>query len=69
MSYSLAEIKLAAYNWKELPNMTVSERNLWQGLGYCYEWFRSHQEDKGACDKLAKDYIDFYERSGKIFDT
>lgn len=37
MSYPLAEIKVAAFNWTELPGMTASERALWMGLGYCYE--------------------------------
>lgn len=60
MSYTLSEIKLAAYNWTELPDMTRNERSLWQCLGYCYEWYRCHPEDKQECDKLAADYIKFY---------
>ena len=57
---TLAEIKLAAYNWTEPPNMDVEERFLWEGLGYCYEWYRSHPEDKDECDKLAQNYIKHY---------
>ena len=55
---TLSEIKAAAYNWQEPEDMTAAEKNLWMGLGYCYEWFRSHPEDKDACDELAKLYID-----------
>ncbi len=61
MSYSLSEIKIAAYNWEELPNMNHYERHLWQGLGYCYECFRCG-ENKDECDKLAKQYIAIFER-------
>lgn len=57
MSRTLSEIKMAAYNWVELPDMTQKERLLWMGLGYCYEWYRSHPDDKTACDQLAKTYI------------
>lgn len=57
MSRTLSEIKMAAYNWVELPDMTQKERLLWMGLGYCYEWYRCHPEDKAACDELAKLYI------------
>lgn len=62
MSYTLTEIKLAAYNWDTLPDITQNERNLWMGLGYCYEWFRAHPEDKKQCDELAKQYIKAYWR-------
>ena len=62
MSYTLSEIKLAAYNWEPLPDAKESEKTLWQGLGYCYEWYRCHPEDKAACDKLAQDYINAFER-------
>ena len=57
MSRTLSEIKMAAYNWVELPDMTQKERLLWMGLGCCYEWYRSNPEDKAACDELAKLYI------------
>lgn len=62
MSYTLTEIKLAAYNWELLPDMTAAERNLWMGLGYSYEWFRSHPDEKAACDELAKKYIQAFEK-------
>lgn len=57
MSYTLSEIKVAAYNWQELPNMATAERSLWLGLGYCYDCYRAHPENKAACDELAKTYI------------
>lgn len=60
--HSLLDIKLAAYNWEELPDMTPAERNLWMGLGYAYEWYRSHPEEKSECDELAKEYIAIFER-------
>lgn len=60
MSYTLTEIRLAAYNWEALPDMTQTEKNLWMGLGYCYEWYRAHPEDKKKCDDLAKEYIRLY---------
>ena len=57
MPYTLSEIKIAAYNWTELADMTQEERTLWHSLGYCYEWYRAHPEDKDACDSLAQRYI------------
>ena len=65
MSYTVGEIKVAAYNWTELPNMTVEERYLWQGLGYCYEAYRAEPEEKPFLDKLSKDYIETFERNTK----
>lgn len=62
MSYTLSEIKLAAFNWDPLPDAKAKERNLWQCLGYCYEWYRCHPEDKAACDELAKGYINAFEK-------
>ena len=62
MSYSLDDIKKAAFNWKPLPGMTIAERNLYQGIGYCYECFRCG-EDKDECEKLAQTYIQIYERT------
>ena len=48
--------------------MTRDERDLWMGLGYCYEWYRGHPEDKEECDKLARNYIRYYEiRKGKAY--
>lgn len=66
MSRTLSEIKMAAYNWVELPNMTTQERLLWMGLGYCYEWYRSHPEDKTACDQLAKTYIQSFWKEEEV---
>ena len=62
MSYTLTEIKLAAYNWETLTDMTQAERNLWQALGYCYEWFRCHPESKSECDELAQKYITMFQK-------
>lgn len=61
MSYSVKDIKLAAYNWEEPPNMTVAERNLWMGLGYAYECYRSGY-NKEICDDIAKNYVDTFEK-------
>ena len=61
MSHDVKEIKVAAYNWEELPDMTQAERNLWQGLGYAYECYRCG-ETKAVCDALAQNYIKFFER-------
>ena len=61
MAYTLNDIKLAAYNRKELPNMLPNEAALWQGLAYCYDWHRCYPEDQAEeCKMLADDYIDFY---------
>ena len=40
--------------------MTREERSLWIGLGYCYEWYRAHPEDKKECDMLAQIYIKLF---------
>lgn len=58
MTHSLNEIKLAAYNHQELPNMKPNEAALWQGLSYCYDWFRYYPEDETEeCKRLAEHYI------------
>lgn len=59
MSYSLSEIKIAAYNWTELPDMTQRQRALWMGLGYCYDCFRTG-EPKEVCEELMKKYIKLF---------
>ena len=64
MSYQLKDIKVAAFNQTPLPDMTQREKNLYQGLGYCYEWYRCHPEDKEDCDKLAQHYINFFMGDG-----
>ena len=61
MSYTISEIKVAAYNWTELPNMTSAERNLWQGLGYAYECYRCGH-NKELCDDLAQNYVKAFEK-------
>lgn len=63
MAYSLAEIKVAAYNFEELTDMTQEERNLWMGLAYCYEAFRAG-EDKAVLDQLAQNYIKLFYKGG-----
>ncbi len=59
------ELKRAAYNWTEPADMTRDERSLWMGLGYCYEWYRAHPEDKEECDKLAQQYTEFFWKGKK----
>lgn len=60
MSYTINDIKVAAYNWNELPNMTPEERSLWESLGFWYEHFRAHPEDKEECEKAANGYIEHF---------
>lgn len=60
MSYTVGELKVAAYNRKEPQNMTVQERNLYLGLSYCYDWFKNNPDDKADCEELMQNYIDFY---------
>lgn len=60
-SYTLNEIKVAAYNLTELPDLTPRQRSLWEGLAYCYEWHRLHpNEQTEACKALAQHYIDLF---------
>lgn len=54
--HTLEEIRIAAYNWIELSDMTPAEHSLWQGLGYAYECFRAGY-DKKTCEELADLYI------------
>lgn len=58
--YTLSEIKVAAYNWQELPDMTPRQRALWQGLGYCYDWNRQNPDQTEECKALSDDYIKFF---------
>lgn len=69
MSYNLNDLRVAAYNWTELPDMTLEDRYLWMGLGYCYEWYRCHPEDKQACDELAQGYIDHWKKEKQRNDS
>lgn len=67
MAYTVPEIKTAAYKWEHLPDMTVAEKELWMGLAYCYEWYRSHPEEKNECNNLANLYLRMYElHSGRM---
>lgn len=55
------EIKIAAYNFTPLPGMSAAEQNLYNGLAYCYEWYRAHPEDRKDCEERANKYIEWYE--------
>lgn len=61
MSYTINQIKVAAYNYTALPDMTEQESNLYTGLAYCYEWYRLHPEDRTVCEELMNIYINFYD--------
>ena len=65
--YSLSEIKVAAYNCIELPNLSYREEALWQGLAYAYECYRCGHP-KAECEKLVIDYINFY-WDGEAYDS
>lgn len=56
-TYTIEEIRMAAYNWVELPDMSERDRALWVGLGYCYEWYRARPNEKKECEALADVYI------------
>ena len=62
MAYSLSEIKIFAYNCDEKPDFTEAERNLFIGLAFCYECYRSGH-DKKVCESLMENYIRFYKYS------
>ncbi len=67
--YTLNEIKVAAFNRVELSGLTANEKALWQGLAYCYDWFRSHPgEQEQECKQLAAQYIDYFWNKGKLVD-
>lgn len=58
MSVTLSDIKVAAYNHKELNGLKPNESALWQGLAYCYDWFRFHPDSETEeCKQLAEHYI------------
>lgn len=61
MSYTVGQIKVAAYNRTELDNMTIQEQHLWFGLAYCYDWYRMYPHDSKACKELMQKYIQFFE--------
>lgn len=59
--YTLDEIKLAAYNRQLLPDLKPNESALWQGLAYCYDWFRTNPNNQTAeCKQLAEEYVQIY---------
>lgn len=59
-TYTLNDIKVAAFNLRELPDLTPRQRSLWEGLAYCYERQRFHPEEKDDCRELANKYIDMF---------
>lgn len=61
MSYTVGELKVAAYNRKEPENMTIFERDLYCGLTYCYDWFKLHPGEQKECKELMQNYIQFFE--------
>lgn len=56
LSYSIDEIKKAAYRKTFLPNMTYEERSFWEGMAYCYERLADHPEEKEELAKCAKNH-------------
>lgn len=60
MAYTVDQIKVAAYNRSEKPDFTITERNLFLGLAYCYDWFKLHPEDKDDCAELMEKYVQFF---------
>ena len=60
-SYTLNDIRVAAYNQVEIPDLTPRHRSLWDGLAFCYEWHRLHPDEQvEACKALAQHYIDLF---------
>lgn len=49
MSYTIQEIKMAAYNKKEPPDMSIRERCLWQCVGQLYEDYRADPSRAAEC--------------------
>lgn len=58
--YTINEIKIAAYNWNELPDMGVEERALWYSVGFWYEEYRSGRESKEDCAAAVNGLIEHY---------
>ena len=58
--YTINDIKVAAYNWTELPDMTVEERALWYSLGYWYEQYRADPSLKAECEKHVNGYVELF---------
>lgn len=63
MSYTINEIKVAAYNFTELPDMSVEERALWYSIGYWYEEYRANPDRKAECQEAVDGYVDVFLRS------
>ena len=63
MSRTLSEIKMAAYNWVELPDMTQKERLLWMGLGYCMNGTEAIQRTRPHVMSWQNFILDIFGRS------
>ena len=61
MSYTVGQLKVAAYNRQEPQNMSIQEKNLYLGLAYCYDWFRMCPDDRKDCEELLEIYSWFFE--------
>lgn len=62
MAYTADEIKVAAYNRTELPDMTANERMFWIGMAYCYDWYRYRPGDQEEeCRALAARYAEDFQ--------
>ena len=59
---TITEIKLAAYNWTEPPEMDADERRLWYSIGFWYEEFRAGRESKEACEAAVNGLIEHFAR-------
>lgn len=60
MSYTIQEIKVAAYNWTELPGMSIRERALWESLGYWYEEYRAVPDSRAECQKNVDSLVELF---------
>ncbi len=65
MSYTLSEIKIAAYNYsasdgmiEEPPNMEWWERAVWLGAAYAYDLHKYGQASAEECKAILQSYID-----------
>ena len=62
--YTVNEIKLAAYNWAELPpmNIPLHDRFLWLALANVYKRFRDKELTKEHGEQLKADIMAAYNR-------
>lgn len=60
MPYDVKDIKVLAYNRDYKDDFTLSERFLYLGLAYAYDWFRYNPQDKQVCEELVAQYIETY---------